>query len=111
MQLPLLCEKSETILLVLVGLTVGRPAVQQAVQQVGSQMKYLNFSTDRIGRIFTMFKCYYSVTYQSISVNFLGKLYCEVCYTACTRDIISYVPTETDAIFLHVLCTLPIYIT
>ena len=52
MRLPLLCEKSGAILLVLVGLMAGRLAGQQSDQiLVGSK----NFSTDRTVRIFTEF--------------------------------------------------------
>ena len=53
-RLPLLCEKSGAILLVLVGLTTGRLAGQQSDQTlVGS--KILKFSTYRTVRIFTEF--------------------------------------------------------
>ena len=58
-QLPLLCEKSGPILLVLVGLMAGRQAVRQAVRGNTGRFK---FFTDCIGRIFTVIQCYYSVT-------------------------------------------------
>ena len=51
MRFPLLCEKSGAILLVLVSLTAGRPAVRQ------NSGRFQNFqiSTDRIIRFFTKF--------------------------------------------------------
>ena len=68
-RLPLLCEKSGTILLVLVGLMAGRLAVRQA----SSQMKYweiskfLKFSTDCTIGIFTAFHIYtYIMTLYSL---------------------------------------------
>ena len=48
MRLPLLYEKSGAILLVLVGLMAGRPAVQQSDEILVD----LEFFTDRIVRIF-----------------------------------------------------------
>ena len=50
MRLPLLCEKSGAILLVLVGLTAGRQSDKIVVD-----LKFLKFSTDHIIRIFTAF--------------------------------------------------------
>ena len=50
MWLPLLCEKSGAILLVLVGLTVGRQA-----DQIQVDSKILELSTDCTVKIFTEF--------------------------------------------------------
>ena len=62
MQLPLLCEKSGAILLVLVVLTAGRPAGRLNT----SRLEKFKFSTDRTVRIFTEYikkeRCYYRVT-------------------------------------------------
>ena len=53
MQLPLLCEKSEAILLVLVGLTAGRQAGRQT--KYCQVRKFLKLSTDRTVGIFADF--------------------------------------------------------
>ena len=50
MQLPLLCEKSGAILLVLVGLTASRQSDEILVD-----LKILKFSMDRTGWIFAAF--------------------------------------------------------
>ena len=58
MQFPLLCENSGTILLVLLGLTAGRPAGSPAGQQADQilvDLKNLKLSTDHTVRIFTAF--------------------------------------------------------
>ena len=64
-RLPLLCEKSGTILLVLVVLwQAGRQ-----LDEILVDLKKLKFSTDHIFRIFTEFKedkvLYYSIEFQS----------------------------------------------
>ena len=54
-RLPLLCEKSGAILLVLVGLTADRPAGRPAVRPNTDRFENLKFSTDRTVRIFREF--------------------------------------------------------
>ena len=54
-RLPLLCEKSGAILLVLVGLTAAWQAGRPAVQQSNEIRKDLESSTDRIVKNFTPF--------------------------------------------------------
>ena len=54
MQLPLLCEKSGAILLVLVGLMADRQSGRQS-DEILVDLKNLKFSTDHIVRIFTVF--------------------------------------------------------
>ena len=52
-KLPLLCEKSGTILLLLVGPTAGSPGRQS--EEILVDLKFLKFSMDWIVRIFTGF--------------------------------------------------------
>ena len=56
-RLPLLCEKSGVILLVLMGLTAGSPGRQSGRQseKYWQIWKFLKFSTDHIARIFMVF--------------------------------------------------------
>ena len=54
MRLSLLCEEFGAILLVLMGLTAGRPACNQA-KYVPVDFEILKFSTDYIIRIFMAF--------------------------------------------------------
>ena len=58
MRLPLLCEKSGAILLVLVGLMAGRQAGRQSGRQSDEiliGLNFLKFSMDHIVRIFVAF--------------------------------------------------------
>ena len=72
MQLPLLCEKSGAILLVLVGLTAG-----QQLNEILVDFENLEFSIDRIIRIFTKIQCYYIVLPMHFSwlfqINYIVK--------------------------------------
>ena len=81
-QLPLLCEKSGAILLVLVGLTAawqaGSPAVRRNNGRFEKFWNPLLIALLGILRRFTKLQCYCSVTnvFQSFSS---GKAYCEAC--------------------------------
>ena len=81
-RLPLLCEKSGAILLVLVGLTAawqaGSPAVRRNKGRFEKFWNPLLIALLGILRRFTKVQCYCSVTnvFQSFSS---GKAYCEVC--------------------------------
>ena len=72
-QLPLLCEKSGAILLVLVDLTAGRLAVQQAVQQAVRQ------NTDRF-EIFLNSLRIASVGFSwRLTYNIYTRVYIRIC--------------------------------
>ena len=73
MRLPLLCEISGAIHLVLVGLMAGSLAGRSNT----GGLKNLKFSTDRTVRIFIVFNEGTLLRNQCISVGFSGKAYCE----------------------------------
>ena len=75
MQLPLLCEKSGAILLVLVGLMAGRQAIRRNADRFEN---FLQIASVGFSQHLTKVQCYYSVinTFQSD----LSKVYSEVCY-------------------------------
>ena len=54
-RLPLLCEKSGAILLALMGLIAGRQQAGRQSDKILIDLKFLKFSTYRIGWIFTAF--------------------------------------------------------
>ena len=84
--LSLLCKKSEVILLVLVGLTAGRPAVRR---NIGRYEKFLKLSTDCIIRILTKVQCYYSI-------NAFHSIFWVKYIVRCVMEM------HGDAVFFHV---------
>ena len=98
-RLPLLCEKSRAILLVLVGLTpawqAGIPAVRRNKGRFEEFWNPLLIALLGILRRFTKVQCYCSVTnaFQSFSS---GKAYCETCYGGAKKwDAIFFVSIPT----------------
>ena len=81
-QLPLLCEKSGAILLVLVGLTVawqaGRPAVRRNKGRFENFWNPLLIALLGILRCFMKVQCYCSVT-NAFQLFSSDKAYCEAC--------------------------------
>ena len=68
MQLPLLCEKSGAILLVLVGLTAGQQAVIQNTGRFENFKNSLRITSVGFLQCLMKIQCYYSVTnaFQSV---------------------------------------------
>ena len=104
-RLPLLCENSGAILLVLVGLTAawqaGRPAVRRNKGRFEKFWNPLLITLLGILQRFTKIQCYCSVTnvFQSF---FSGKAYCE----ACCGGVIKW-----DAMFFVSIPTIKYYRT
>ena len=78
MQLPLLCEKSGAILLVLVDLMASWQAVRPNTGRFKSFSNSLSIALLGFSWSFTKERCYHRVTnvFQSV---FLVKVYCEAC--------------------------------